>query len=80
VTTNVPFHSPEIDYLVNGVNGVIVGEKDDLSAYADRVSHILLNDDERERLIYGCRVAREKYTIEEMVERFTDGILKALRE
>jgi len=78
VTTDIPYHSPEIDYLIDGVNGVIVRESNDPSVYAAQVSNLLRNDGAREKLIAGCRAAREKYTIEEMVERFAGGIIRAL--
>lgn len=78
ITTNIPYHSPEIDYLIDGVNGIIVRESDDASVYAAQVSNLLKNNEAREKLIAGCRAAREKYTIEEMVERFAEGVMKAL--
>ena len=78
ITTNISNHGPEIDYLVDQINGVIVQESNDPSIYANQVSNLLKNDKTRERLIEGCRAAREKYTIEEMVKRFAGGIMKAL--
>jgi glycosyltransferase involved in cell wall biosynthesis len=78
VTTNIADHGPEIDYLVDGVNGSIVKESKNPSVYAYHVSNLLKNDKARERMIAGCRATREKYTIEEMVERFTEGVIKAL--
>jgi glycosyltransferase involved in cell wall biosynthesis len=78
VTTNEPYHGPEIDYLVDGVNGMIVRESNDPSVYAAQVSNLLKDDKACEKLIAGCRVARGKYTIEEMVERFAAGIISAL--
>jgi len=57
---------------------VIVRESNDPSVYAAQVSNLLRNDGAREKLIAGCRAAREKYTIEEMVERFAGGIIRAL--
>ena len=78
VTTDISYHSPEIDYLIDGVNGLVVQESNDPSIYANQVSNLLKNDKARERLIEGCRAAREKYTIEEMVERFAIGVSKAL--
>ena len=78
ITTKVPYHSPEIDYIIDGVNGMIVQETDDPSVYAAQVSRLLKNDKTREKLTAGCRAAREKYTIEEMVNRFTEGVIEAL--
>ena len=78
VTTNISYHSPEIDYLVNGINGVSVQDAENPKAYADIVCRLLKNHDEREKLVEGCRVARDKYTLEKMVERFASGVMKAL--
>lgn len=78
VTTDISYHSPEIDYVVDGVTGVIVRQANDSSVYADRVSFLLKNEKARKKLVTGCRTAREKYTIEEMVNRFSEGVIKAL--
>ncbi|MHB8772542.1 MAG: glycosyltransferase family 4 protein [Syntrophales bacterium] len=78
VTTNVPYHSPEIDYLADGVNGIIVQDSDDLGAYASRVVHLLQNDEARLKLVEGCRRARGNYTIEGMAANFSAGIMRAL--
>ncbi len=78
ITTNISYHSPEIDYLIDGVNGVIVRESNDPSVYAAQVSNLLKDDKAREKLIAGCRTAAGKYTIKEMVESFAEGIVKAL--
>ncbi len=78
ITTKIPYHSPEIDYLVDGFNGMIVHETDDPSVYAAMVSCLLKNNEAREKLIAGCRIAREKYTIEKMVKRFAQGVIRAL--
>jgi len=77
VTIDSPSHGPEIDYLVDGINSVIVKNTDDPSLYAAKVSYLLKNDEALKMLTAGCRAAREKYTIEEMVERFTEGVIKA---
>ena len=78
VTVDLSFHSPEVDYLRNGENGLKLPVDTDPEAYADAVSRLLLNEQERERLQAGCRVAAQEYTIESMVSRFTSGVLGAL--
>ncbi len=78
VTTDVPYHSPEIDYLVNGVNGVIVREQDSTEAYASAVIRILRDEKCREHLMAGSDKALRTYTIEAMAERFSDGVIQAL--
>jgi glycosyltransferase involved in cell wall biosynthesis len=78
VTTDVPYHGPEIEYLENGVNGVIIKETTDPTDYADAVAALLLQPSRLESLRKGCRLAADRYTIEEMVERFAAGTLDAL--
>lgn len=78
VTTAIPYHSPEIEYLENGVNGLMLEHSDDVAGYARAVVRLLLDESERTRLVAGCRVARDRYTVEEMVERFSTGVLRAL--
>ncbi|HSG36062.1 MAG TPA: glycosyltransferase family 4 protein [Paracoccaceae bacterium] len=78
ITTDVPFHSPEIDYLEDGKNGLIVRPADDPKIYAERVIALLRDPDQRNALIDGGRAALDQYSIENMVERFAVGVLAAL--
>lgn len=80
VTTDLPYHSPEIDYLEDGVNGVIVDESGSVAAYADAVVRVIVDDAWRRRLQAGAQAALETYTIENMAERFAGGVLQALRD
>ena len=80
VTTDVPIHSPEIEYLQNGVNGIMVANSTDSTAYANAAIHLLENEDARLQLVNGCRSARNIYTVENMVERFAEGVLLALKD
>jgi glycosyltransferase involved in cell wall biosynthesis len=78
ITTDLPFHSPEIDYLEDGVNGLVVCDSDSESAYADAVTRLLLDENARQNLVKGGIASRDKYSIEEMARRFADGVSKAL--
>jgi glycosyltransferase involved in cell wall biosynthesis len=78
VTTDAPYHSPEIDYLKDGVNGVIVQEAEDVDAYADAVAQILTDEVWRTHLQAGAVEALQTYTIEAMAQRFADGVMKML--
>lgn len=78
VTTAVSYHGPEIDYLENGVNGVMVQETDLPTAYANRVAELLTGHTAFERLTIGCRQSAHRYTIENMATRFANGIRAAL--
>lgn len=79
VTTDGPFHGPEIEYLVDGANGVCLPNPDDPVAYAAAVARLLQDDTKREKLVAGCRESANLYTVEEMVEKFASGVLGALR-
>lgn len=79
IATAYPYHSPEIEYLRDGVNGIVVNDWESSDAYANAVVHLLQNDRERESMASEGRRAAEFYTIENMAENFTQGILAALR-
>ncbi|UZR92739.1 glycosyltransferase family 4 protein [Chondrinema litorale] len=76
VTTDYEYHSPEIEYLQHGTNGLIT--ENNLESYVDNVLSIFTNNNLQSTLIEGCTVASELYTIEVMVENFASGIEKAL--
>jgi glycosyltransferase involved in cell wall biosynthesis len=78
ITTNVPYHSPEIDYLESGTNGIIVSPFDDADCYAAKVAEFLLDEQKRLKLVAGCRSSAPIYTIEKMADLFCDGIVQAL--
>jgi glycosyltransferase involved in cell wall biosynthesis len=78
ITTNVPIHSPEIEYLEDGVNGFIV--QPDLSVYADCVAHLLTSPDLLRRMSESATRSAEKYSIESMVQNFHTGIVQCLAE
>jgi glycosyltransferase involved in cell wall biosynthesis len=79
ITTHRIGHGPEIDYIRNGLNGVIVRDFNDFIKYASCISYLLKNDDALNKLIAGCKMGKENYTIEEMVDRFVKGVFNALR-
>jgi glycosyltransferase involved in cell wall biosynthesis len=78
ITTAVPGHGPEIDYLDDGTNGVVVQQTQSPVAYADTVKALLRDERRRQLLIAGCRAAAEIYTVENMVESFAIGVMEAL--
>lgn len=76
LTTDIPIHSPEIDYLRPGYNGVIT-EPDPVVFAAAAVA--LLNDDARRaRLSQGALASAERYSMANMVDRFATGICGCL--
>jgi glycosyltransferase involved in cell wall biosynthesis len=78
ITTDVPLHSPEIDYLEDGRNGIIVRPANDPKLFADSVIALFRDDNLRMTLAHGGRNALDQYSIENMVERFAVGVLVAL--
>jgi glycosyltransferase involved in cell wall biosynthesis len=78
VTTDVPFHSPEIAYLEDGVNGVMVRDHKDIDAYAAAASRVLTDHAYRQLLVDGGRKSLKDYSIENMSYRFAIGVLNAL--
>jgi glycosyltransferase involved in cell wall biosynthesis len=75
-TTDCGLHSPEIAYLNHGVNGVMTA--DTLDAYVQACQALLTNPGERERLAVAARADAARYTVENMAERFAQGIMSAL--
>jgi glycosyltransferase involved in cell wall biosynthesis len=78
VTTASAPHSPEIQYLDAGRNGVMLPSGVTPRLYAEEVAGLLLDHRRRDRLLQGCRESAGRYTIEEMSARFTGGVLAAL--
>jgi glycosyltransferase involved in cell wall biosynthesis len=76
ITTSVTFHSPEIEYLENGRNGLMVSP--DADSYAAAVLNLLDDDELFSRLRQGALAAGERYNIEKMVANFADGVRKCL--
>ena len=71
-------HGPEIEYLLDGSNGRMLPAGTDCVEYANEVAVLLRDENARQRLVGGGRVATEQYTIEAMVERFANGVQRAL--
>ncbi len=71
-------HGPEIDYLEDGVNGVVVAS-DSAEDYAQAVEHILREPAGLARLREACAAGARRYTIDNMVEHFAAGILRCLQ-
>lgn len=78
VTTENRFHGPEIDYLKDGVNGVMVKPGHDPDHYASEVAKLMQDDTRREALATAALADRDLYSSEDMCQRFTQGVLAAL--
>jgi L-malate glycosyltransferase len=75
ITTDITHHSPEIAYLKHMENGMMTPF--DLNEYSKGVVNVLDNDELKLRLINGCEMSFQYFTLESMVEKFNSGILAA---
>jgi L-malate glycosyltransferase len=72
VTTAAARHGPEIAYLRNGENGLIVDG--DCTAYAEAVIGLLRNGETMSALKHASLSEAGQFTLNSMVTRFADGI------
>lgn len=77
-TTNVPIHSPEIEYLVPGDNGAMTVHEP--AAYATEVCRVLDDAGERGRMSRAARATAARLTMAHMVEAFATGITRCLED
>lgn len=78
ITTAVPYHGPEIDYLEDGRNGVVVQESESPAAYAGKVATLLADSGTLGRLQAGCRRSARSHSVENMTDLFARGVVAAL--
>ncbi len=78
VTTDDSSHGPEIDYLIDGVNGEMVSPPDDANKYAAAVAEILNDDARLDCLRQCCGATAPDLTLDKMIQRYADGVLAAL--
>lgn len=76
VTTDCGLHSPEIAYLENGRNGVMT--RNVMTDYVDAVARMLVDGEYRAQLVAGCAASGSRYTIDNMVRKFADGVMGCL--
>ncbi|MGU5767032.1 glycosyltransferase family 4 protein [Aeromonas allosaccharophila] len=78
ITTSTAMHSPEIAYLKNGINGIVV-DGDSVNDYAAAVINLLNDDISRNEISSACLASAEHYTVENMVNNFSTGIIDCLK-
>jgi glycosyltransferase involved in cell wall biosynthesis len=78
ITTAVPDHGPEIDYLVNGMNGIMLPKQVSPVDYATAIVDLMNDEKKLSALRRACAEAAASYSMEEMVKRFSDGVVSAL--
>lgn len=71
-------HPPEVDYIDDGVNGVLVDDDGDPLRYGAAVAEVLLDEDLHARLREGAYRSGERYSAERMAREFAIGIVAAL--
>lgn len=76
ITTDIPNHGPEIEYLEDGRNGLMTPH--DERQYADNVVSLLLDDDRRSKMRESALESGKEYSIANMVDRFKAGIVSCL--
>jgi L-malate glycosyltransferase len=76
LTTKIPIHSPEVEYLEDGCNGLVTEPSP--QAYADAVIRLLSTQDELRTLKAGAQASCQRYSIETMVNNFHRGIRDCL--
>ncbi|KAB2322427.1 glycosyltransferase family 4 protein [Betaproteobacteria bacterium SCN1] len=69
-------HGPEIAYIENEVNGLITA--DGLKSYVDACVGLLHTPARLQQLRAGCAESARIYTMENMAQRFADGIVRCL--
>lgn len=70
-------HGPEIAYLEDGVNGI--NTKGEVASYADAVIRLLTDSDLYLGIQRAALKAANRYTLDNMVKRFCDGIEQCLK-
>ena len=77
MTTTTARHSPEVAYLRDGINGVATD--DSPQAYSRAVLEVITNPDRLASMKKAALADSERYTLENMVLHFADGIEAAIR-
>jgi glycosyltransferase involved in cell wall biosynthesis len=78
VTMQWAHHSPEFDYLADGVNARVLPAGTTAAEFGAAVADLLADPVAIERLRDGCRIAAETYTLTAMVANFATGVRAAI--
>lgn len=78
ITTAFPYHSPEIAYVKDGINGLIINDWENPQAYANAVSDLLTSPDRLRDMRQAALHMSQSLTTEAMAERFAEGVISAL--
>lgn len=78
ITTDWEWHSVEFEYLESGTNAVITDDSE--FAYAHGLIDTLQNENLLNAMRSSCEQARDRFTLDSMVENFMNGVSMALEE
>lgn len=78
VTCEQTGHGPEIEYLTNGLNGIMLSESTTPPEYASAVVSLLRDRGKLQRLSQVALSCAGNFTVEEMVRRFASGLKEVL--
>lgn len=77
ITRDLEVHSPEIEYVEHGVNGLVLGP--DMHGYAEEVVALLHDRARLESMRQAARDAAGRHSIEAMANNFARGVRECLR-
>jgi glycosyltransferase involved in cell wall biosynthesis len=77
VTRIGDFHSPEVEYIKDGVNGLMVPD-DGLATLVAAVRRLLVDEPLRARLAAGALATRGEISLDRAVERFDQGVVATI--
>ena len=77
ITTDIDNHGPEIVYLLNNINGIIVNHE--IQLYSKAIINLINDPVKLDKMKLECESSRKEYSIENMTKRFVDGIKHIVR-
>ncbi len=77
VTIASAAHGPEIEYLVNGQNALVL-PSESVDVYVNEIVRLMNSQDDLERIRRRCSADADVYSLDSMVERFSRGILASI--
>jgi hypothetical protein len=76
ITTAESQHGPEIAYLKDGVNGLVI--RGDACAYAEAMIELFRDRTKLDAIKLASLLDSKRYTLANMVTRFADGVESCL--
>ena len=78
ITTDLPIHRPEFDYIQDGYNGVVTTFAVD--AYSNQAIRLLEDETWHSKLVEGCLQSATRYSVDNMAINFSEGVRLAITE